>query len=131
MIALAPYLAAQQLREAIAAARAFKDESLRSKTLAALLLYIPGDQFREAVAAAKAVREADVRVGALAVLVKRVPETVKGDVLLAVIDAAGSASRGRTGSAVEAAACPTFELGGQAAILELYRSITDVGRWYP
>ena len=49
------------------------------------------------------VRETDVRVDALAALVSRVPDTVKGDVLLAVIDAVGSGSRERMRVAVEAA----------------------------
>jgi hypothetical protein len=66
-----------------------------------------------------------------ALVVNCIPDTVKGDALLALIDAVGSVSRNWMLSAVQEATNPTYELGGQAAILELFRSMTDVCRWYP
>jgi hypothetical protein len=130
--ALAPYLRPEQLREAVAAIKATQDDQgdfFSSKAMAALVSHFPNNQLDEAITTAIAINLEDERVNALAALAHRIPGTLK--VLLALIEAAGDASRERALSGAQASARSTFELGGQGAVLELFRAIQDVFRWFP
>ena len=117
-----------------------------SRALAALVRHIAPERqekvARRALADAKAFCEtnsafegligASVQRGeVLAALVGCVPATLKVEILLALIATVGDATRKAALSAVEASALSTFELGGQAAILDMYLAIKDVCRWYP
>jgi cytochrome bd-type quinol oxidase subunit 2 len=87
--------------------------------------------FHEALAAAKAIRNNDSRLGVLAAVVGCVPYTLKLEPLLALIDEVASASRPTSLLVVNEGSRPTYELGGQPALLELRRAINDVCNWYP
>ena len=135
LAALAPHLPLEQLGEALAAAKAIGDAHALSEALAALAPHLPLEQ-RHAVlggklAAVKAIRNDYARSKALADLVGCVPAAVQVDALLTLIDAAGNLSRPDALSAAAAGSRPTFEVGGQMAVLELHRAINDVCRWYP
>ena len=131
----APHQTGEALSDAPAAAKAISDEVDRLRTLTTIASYL-GPQERDAalhdiLEVAKAISDADDRLRTLIALVKLVPGNLKSDTLLAMIDACGNVRRKEALSAVQAGAPATPELGGQAAILELNRTIRDIGRWYP
>jgi hypothetical protein len=131
LAALAPHLAPEQLGEALAAAKAIDDAYWRSHALAALAPRLAPEQLGEVLASASAITSENSRSSALAELVGCVPAAVQVDVLLTLIDAVGKVARPTALSAAAAGARPTFDLGGQGAVLELRRAINDVCRWYP
>ncbi|GLS22043.1 hypothetical protein GCM10007874_50600 [Labrys miyagiensis] len=133
--ALAPLLSPVHFDETLASARGIVNAWARSSALAALALQLAPSAkheiFVEALVSAKAIDDVDFRASALMRLVDCVPSTVRFATLVALIDTVSIISRAGALSAVAAAAHSTFELGGQAAIIELWRAINDVGHWYP
>jgi len=119
------------LGEALAAAKAIGDEDRRSGALGALAPYLSPEQLDEALICAKAIGDENRRSGALSALVGWLLSNLQVDGLLALIDSVGNVSRPASLSAVIDSSRPTFELGGQEAVLELRRSINDVCSWYP
>jgi hypothetical protein len=128
---LAPHLAPELLCEAITAARGIGDDDIRAMAVGALSCQLAPEQLGEAFSVIQAIRDQDESTKALGGLIGRVTGTLKGAVLLAMIDAVGDASRSSALAAVESSAGPTYELGGQEAVIDLCRAIKDVCNWYP
>jgi hypothetical protein len=78
--------------------------------------------------AAKAIGNADFRTEALAA---PAPVFLRSKTLLALVGSVSHATRESALAAVTVAIGPTFVVGGQEAIFELHRAISDVGCWYP
>ena len=131
LVMVTPHLELEQLNEALATAKAIRSEEVRSKALAALAPHLAPEQLREALAAAKAISDERYSAEAMVALLSCFSGALKREALLELIDLAGHASRRVALSAVQNGARWTFELGGQAAVLELCRGIRDVCRWYP
>lgn len=135
LVALAPYLAPEQLDQALITARGLRWSYYRSKVLAALAPHLD-EKVREqavgdALMNAKEITDKSQQTEVLAQLLALIPCREKLDSLLALVDAAADSSRWVTLSAVQACAAPVHQIEGEEAILQLCRAVKDTCHWFP
>ena len=79
----------------------------------------------------KTITDVGNRFTNFALMIRRLPLTNNVNELLALLETTGLVSRKAILTATQAGARQTYELGGEEAIYDVCRAITDVGRWYP
>ena len=135
---LAPYLPEADRRvvlgEALIAARGIGDELDRSPALANLAPHLPEALLGEALAVAQGIGDADSRARALAALIPgltALPPQLLYQTWDATLPALASRTRSDLLSDLGILEPTIFALGGQDAVVETFRAIQDVGRWWP
>ena len=125
----------KQESEALRAAKAISDVSARSKFLVAMTLDPATNEkdkeLCEVLDMVKATLNVDQRSKALAATLGFFPNPLRVRGLFALIDTVRDVPRKEALSAARAAAAPTFEFGGRAAVIEVGRAIQDICSWYP
>ena len=138
LVWLAPHLPEnlreQALQEALAAARKIERESTRSQILVGLAPHLPESLLPEAVTAAREIRDADDRARALAGLAPRLaalPRPAFYPLWTEALPALARRTRRDLLSDLRALEPVIPALGGEPAVVETFRAIREVGRWWP
>jgi hypothetical protein len=125
------------LREALAAARAIRNEDNRAEALRDLAPHLPEPLLREALAAAREIGDAEHRAEALAGLAPRLAEWARQEraavhaAWVLALHALAARTRKDLFSDLRALSPVIATLGGAAAVAETFHAIQEVGRWWP
>lgn len=125
----------QALAEALDAAIAVNDNYRRSRQLAWLAPRLDEQQkflaLSASLLAAKVITDPSSRADMLLKLADDIPPPQNRDLILALIDTVGSCDRHVALGVLQRTPQTTSSIGGGDAVMEIWRTISDVSRWYP
>jgi len=138
LVWLAPHIPETLLAEAVVAARAIEDAQWQATALAGLTPHLPEldreQVLREALAKAQAIQDVDNRVGVLAGLALRLAELSPASLYplwCATLPLLARRTRQDLLADIFLLAPIIAALGGEEAVVETFRAVQDVGRWWP
>ena len=131
---LAPRLAPKEMAEALAAAKAIRDQTVRVRALGLLGSHLPPEHqsevLAEALAAAKGIRDERSRAQALKSLAPYISPTQYVVFITSLVEAAARLSRSGALESISASVHISAALGGVESLEIIRRTIKDVTRWY-